>query len=313
MFMVYKNIKTYKKGYLNVGDGHLIYYELSGNQKGKPVLFVHGGPGGGFSEKDKRFFNPKLFNIITFDQRGSGKSKPFASIKNNTTHKLVEDIRKLIYFLDIKKTYLFGGSWGSTLCLVYAIKYPETVKAMVLRGIFLGTKKENDYFICDAKSSFPKVWEEMINLVPNRFRKNVIGYYLKMMKSKNKETSNKYKLAWATYEFSVSKLIYDKNKVREILKEVNFESFSIIELHYLSNNCFIPKKYILDNVKKINKIPLAIVHGRYDKICDPYMAYLLHKKIKNSKLYYTLAGHSASDKGNEDVLVNEINKFGKGI
>jgi proline iminopeptidase len=309
--MAFKNIKIYDKGYLDVGKGHSIYYELSGNPKGKPVLFVHGGPGGGFSSNDKRYFNPKLFNIITFDQRGSGKSKPFASIKNNITNDLVDDIKKLLDFFGIKKAYLFGGSWGSTLCLVYAIKYPETVLGMVIRGIFLGTKEENDYFVYDARSSFPEEWEKMISLVPNKNRNNILKYYYKMMRSKNKNIRNKYRLAWATYEFSVSKLIFSEKKLKEIFKEINFESFSLIELHYLVNNCFLPKHYILKNAYKLNGISTVIVQGRYDNVCNPYMAYLLHKRIPKSKLYYTLAGHASSDPETEKVLIREINRFVK--
>lgn len=309
--MAFNNLKTYGKGYLDVGDGHSIYYELSGNPNGKPVLFVHGGPGGGFSEKDKRYFHPKLFNIITFDQRGSGKSKPFASIKNNRTDNLVKDIKKLLDFLGIKKTYLFGGSWGSTLCLVYAIKYPETILGMVIRGIFLGTREENDYFVYDARSSFPEEWEKMVELVPKKHRKNIMRYYYKMMMSKDKNTENKYRLAWATYEFSVSKLIFSEKKLKEIFKEVNFKSFSLIELHYLVNNCFLPKDYILKNARRLNGISTVIIQGRYDNVCNPYMAHLLHKRIPKSKLYYTLAGHASSDPETEKLLIKEINRLGR--
>ncbi len=308
--MVYKKIKTYKKGYLDVGDGHRIYYELSGNPNGKPVLFVHGGPGGGFSRKDKRYFNPKKFNIITFDQRGSGKSKPFASIKNNTTFKLVEDIKKLLNFLGIKKVILFGGSWGSTLCLVYAIKYPKTVNAMVIRGIFLGTREENDYFNYRVREHFPEAWYKMIKLVPKEHHKNLMNYYFDRMHSKSKNIRKKYTLAWAKYEFSVSKLKYSEKKVKETLKEIKHEAFSLIELHYLINDCFLPKDYILKNARKL-KFPVAIIHGRYDLVCMPLSAYALHKKIKGSKLYFTISGHSAGDPENEKLLIREMNKLRK--
>lgn len=304
--MVYKSIKTYNKGYLHVGDKHYIYYELSGNPRGKPVIFIHGGPGGECRNDDKRFFNPRIFNIITFDQRGSGKSKPFASIKDNTTFKLVEDIKKLLDFLCIKKVILFGGSWGSTLSLVYAIKYPETVKAMVIRGIFLGTKEENDYFAYNAKYTFPEAWEKMISLVPMNKRNNIMEYYYTMIKSRN---SKKYALAWATYELSVFKLKYSKEKVNEILKKIKYKAFSLIELHYLTHNCFLPKDYILNNANRLRNIPITIVQGRYDKVCPPSSAHNLHKKIPNSRLTYTIAGHSASDEETEKILVKEMNKF----
>lgn len=308
--MAYKKIKTYKKGYLNIGDNYKIYYELSGNPKGKPVLFVHGGPGGGFREKDKRFFNPKLFNIITFDQRGAGKSKPFASIENNTTSKLVEDIRKLLKFLRIKKVIIFGRSWGSTLSLVYAIKYPKSVVRLILSGIFLGTKEDNDYFIYNSRHIFPEVWEEMISLVPEKNRNNIYEYYFNMIKSRDKKISKKYGRMWAKYESSISKLKYSENEVIKSIQKMKL-NLSLIELYYIVNNCFLPKNFILKNAYKLNHTPVSIVHGRYDIVCSPLNSYKLHKKIKNSKLYYTLGGHSSSDKETEERLVKEMDKLGK--
>ncbi len=307
--MVYKKIKTYKKRFLKVDKEHEIYYELSGNPEGKPVLFVHGGPGGGFLEDDKRYFNPKFFNIIHFDQRGAGRSKPFASIKNNTTFDLVEDIKKLIDLLKIKKVILFGGSWGSTLSLVYAIKHPETVSCMVLRGIFFGSEAENHFFVYDAQSIFPEAWDKMINIVPKSYHKKIPEYYYKMMRSKDKKIRKKFALAWAIYESSISKLKYSESKVKLEMKKFKFEAFSIIELHYLINYCFLPKNYILKNTYKIKDIPVSIVHGRYDHVARPINAYQLHKKLPKSKLYFTLAGHSASEKETEMRLVKEMDKL----
>ncbi len=304
--MVYTNIKTYKKGYLDVGDNHKIYYELSGNPKGKPVLFVHGGPGAGSSDKDKRYFNPRIFNIITFDQRGCGRSKPFASIKDNTTFKLASDMKKLLDYLKIKKAILFGGSWGSTLSLVYAIRYPKTIAAIVIRGIMLGAKEEDNYFIYGAREHFPEAWERMASLVPNK--KNIIKHYYKEMKSKDKKTWRKYALEWARYEFSVSRLI--ESDVKEVLKRIKFKAFSLIEMHYMNNYWFLPKDYILKNAHKI-KVPVSIVHGRYDNVCRPLSAYTIHQKIKGSKLFFTLAGHSASDEENLKRLVKEMDRLGK--
>ena len=309
--MVYKKIRTYRRGYLDVGDGHKLYYDLSGNPKGKPVLFLHGGPGGGSSSKDKRFFNPKIFNIIIFDQRGSGESKPSASIENNTTFKLVGDIKKLLEFLGIKKVILFGGSWGSTLALVYAINYPETVKAMVIRGIFLGTEEDEDYFINQARYMYPEVWEEMTSLVPKNKRNNIEGYYFGKATSNNKKTRNKFLFNWAKYEFSISKLEYSKDKVVNVMKDIRIPAFSLIELYYLVNHCFLPKDYIMNNLHKIENIPVSIVHGRYDCVCIPSDAYKLHKALKKSRLYFTFGGHSASDKDTESRLVKEMDRFGK--
>lgn len=304
--MVYTKIRTYKKGFLDVGDNHKIYYELSGNPKGRPVLFVHGGPGAGFSDTDKRYFNPRIFNIITFDQRGCGRSKPFASIKNNTTFKLASDMNKLLKHLKIKKVILFGGSWGSTLSLVYAIRYPKTVSALVIRGVMLGSKEEDNYFIYGAKEHFPEAWERMASFAKG----DIIKYYYNKMKSKNKETWRKYALEWARYEFSVSRLIPSELDVKRILRKIKFKAFSLIEMHYMNNNWFLPENYIIKNAHKI-KVPVSIIHGRYDNVCRPLSAYTIHKKIKGSKLFFTLAGHSASDKENLERLTKEMDKLGK--
>lgn len=306
--MVYKNAKMYDNGYLDVGDGHSIYYELCGNQKGKPVLFVHGGPGGGIRKKQRRFFNPKKFNIIMFDQRGSGKSKPFASIKNNTTFELVSDMRKLLGHLGIKKVILFGGSWGSTLSLVYAIRHPETVSGMVISGIFLPSKSDIDYFVNNAGDRVPEEWNRLISQVPLKNRGDIIGYYYKMMQSKNKKLRKRFVKEWARYELSIASLKPSEKKIMKAMKEIKIEAFSLIEMHYLKNNCFMPKDFILKNVNKL-KMPVIMIHGRYDNVCSPVSAYVLHKKLKNSKLYFTIAGHSASDKENEERLVSEMNKM----
>lgn len=309
----FKFVKAYKSGYLDVGEGHQIYYELSGNPKGKPVLYVHGGPGGGFTQNSKKFFNPKVYNMIHFDQRGSGKSKPLASIKNNTTFDLVNDIKKLLDFLGIKKVILFGGSWGSTLSLVFAIHHPEMVKAMVLRGIFLASKKENDYFTYKSRVMYPEVWEKFTSLVPEKIIKErkVEEYYYKMITHSNKKIRDKFTLAWAEFEFSISRLKYSKKFVDESVKEVKPEAFSTIELHYLVHICFLPKDYILNNANKISHIPTSIIQGRYDCVCSPIAAYALHKKLKNSKLYFTIAGHSSSDPENEAQLIAEMKKLEK--
>jgi len=308
--MVYKKIKTYKKGFLDVGEGHSIYYELSGNPDGKPVLFVHGGPGAGFFDQDKQFFNPNIFNIITFDQRGAGRSKPFASLDNNNTSLLVNDMKKLLTMLHIDKVFLFGGSWGSTLSLVYAIRNPGMVAAMVLRGIFLGSKEEADYVFYGARHVFPEAWETMARLVPDSHKKRILEFFYEMVISQDARIRSKFSRAWETYEMSISKLRYSKREVNEFLQLIKYEASARIELHYLVNQCFIPKDHILKNVEKLRDIPISIVHGRYDHVASPFSAYTLHKKLTDSNLYYTLAGHSSYDTDTRKRLVKEMDKLG---
>jgi len=304
--------KPYKRGYFPVGEDHELFYELYGNPTGIPILFVHGGPGSGCSDKAYRHFNPKKFNIMCVDQRSSGKSKPYASLKANTTQRLVRDFRKFLKFMKIEKTYLFGGSWGSTLSLCYAIKYPVTVKGMVLRGIFLASKEENDYFLKGGcKTHFPEVWETLISKVPNKYKKNPVEYFMKMLNHKDPKVVYKFARDWSLYEFSILSLEYDMKKARKEVKGKWIVPFARIEAHYLMQKCFLPKDYILKNVDKMKNIPLSIIHGRYDFVCIPDAAYKLHKALPKSKLFFVTAGHSSSDPENRSTMIREIHAMVK--
>lgn len=313
---LFPKIRPYRHGYFNVGDGHKLYYELCGNPKGKPVLFVHGGPGAGCSGKDRRFFNPKVWNIILFDQRGANRSKPFGSLKANTTWKLVSDMRQLLRFLNISKVFLFGGSWGSTLSLVYAIKHPETVTGMLLRGVFLGRKKDIMYtYGGGAEDYFPEAWERFVSHVPPRHRSDVIGYYVRQMQSKNRKISNKFAFEFTYYELSLLKLNMTHRDVMKIIGKARshpwHKSMALTEAYYMKNSCFLPENYILKNISRIRKsgIPVAIVQGRYDMLCPPAQAWLLHKAIPKSRLVFAVSGHSSSDPPLTAKLVEEMRRM----
>ena len=315
---LFPKIKPYRHGYLEVGDGHKLYYELCGNPKGKPVLFVHGGPGAGCSKDHRRLFNPKVWNIILFDQRGAGRSRPFCSTRANTTWKLVADMRQLLKLLNISRVFLFGGSWGSTLSLVYAIKHPETVTGMLLRGIFLGRKWDIDYtYGGGAEEFFPDAWERFTGIVPEGKRNDVIGYYAGQMRSRNKKARNKFAFEFAYYELSLLKLSMPHKDVMKIMKagstHPGHKSMAIIESNYMVNNCFLPKNYILNNVDKLNKsrIPVSIVQGRYDILCPPIQAWLLHQKLPRSKLFFITGGHSSSELAIQSKLVEEMKHMEK--
>lgn len=306
---LYPKRKPYRKGYFPVSDGHELYYALYGNPTGTPVLFVHGGPGGGCRD-GYRYFDPKKFNIILVDQRGAGGSKPFARLKGNTTQKLVKDFRNILKFLKIKKTLLFGGSWGSCLSLCYAIKYPKTVLGMVLRGIYLGSSFETDFMLKGSpQTHFPDLWESFTSLVPKR--KNILGYYWKMMNSKNRKTALKFCREWALYENSLCKLDYN---AKQSLKDVRGNwviAIARIEAHYFRRNCFLPNNYILKNARKLRNIPCSVVQGRYDFVCPPESAYKLHKALPKSKLFFVTAGHSSADPEIRDALMREIREMGR--
>jgi len=306
---------VYKKGYFPVSGKHELYYELYGNPKGIPIIFVHGGPGAGFTPKHRNFFNKNKHNVLFFDQRGAGKSRPFAEVKNNNTWKLVEDMKKLIntFFKD-KKVYLMGGSWGSTLSLVYAVNHPGTVKGMVLRGIYLATKEEKKHYTGGGIGKFfPEVWEEAIKNVPKRYHRDIIKYYRKKILSKNKKMKNKFAYDWTFYELCIAKLNFDVNKVKNIMKNEPelWKAMSPLETAYISKNCFLPENYILKNIKKIKHLPVSIINGRYDMICPPISAYQLHKALPKSRLFLTIAGHLRSEPKNKTMLAQEIKRLCK--
>ncbi|MBI2581007.1 prolyl aminopeptidase [Candidatus Woesearchaeota archaeon] len=317
---LFPRIKPYRHGYLPVSDSHKLYYELCGNPKGKPVLYVHGGPGAGCDENSRRFFNPKVWNIILFDQRGANRSKPFGSTRANTTWKLVSDIRQLLRFLNIKKAFLFGGSWGSTLSLVYAIKHPETVTGMLLRGIFLGRKEDIMYtYGGGAQDYFPDKWERFTRMVPKSRRKDVIGYYARQMRSKNRKIRDKFAFEFAYYELSLIKLSMTHRDVMKIMEKASshpgHKSMAIIESHYMTNDCFLPKNYILNNIGRISsrKIPVSIVQGRYDALCPPYQAWELHKSLPRSKLFLVTGGHGSSEETVQSKLVEKMKRMEKSV
>lgn len=302
-----ENFEPYRKGFLNVGSGHSLYFELFGNPKGIPMVFLHGGPGAGFSDKDKTFFDKRRYNVLLFDQRGSSRSKPFGSIKNNTTQDLVADINKLLDFVGLDKAYVFGGSWGSTLALVYAIHHPERVLGLILRGIWLSNKYSLDHYIAGGiKEFFPDVWERFGKLVQDG--ENPAKYYLKQMLTANKETSDKYAYEWAYYEMSFY-TIRKISGIDEILNTFSYKSMAIMEAHFIANNCFIPENFIMNNIYKIKNIKTTIVHGRFDFICPPIMAFQLHSALNNSKLNITVSGHSGYDPENFKALKKEMKRI----
>ncbi len=301
------NTDSYKSGHIDVTDGHSLYYELYGNPKGIPVLFLHGGPGAGFSDADKQFFDADRYNVLFFDQRGASRSKPFGSIENNTTQDLLVDIDYILDVLNFKEVYVFGGSWGSSLALVYAIHNPKRVLGLVVRGIWLANHYGLEHYMNGGiKEFFPDVWQRFTKLVPEG--ENPVSYYLDKMLSDDQEISDKYAYEWAYYELS----FYTINKIAdpaELLDKFAYKSLAILEAHYINNKCFLEEDFIMKNIDKIAHIDTAIVHGRYDFICPPAQAFRLHSGLKKSKLNITNAGHSSSDEENKLTLISELERI----
>ncbi|AWX69473.1 prolyl aminopeptidase [[Mycoplasma] anseris] len=304
----------FNTGFLKVSELHQIFYQEYGNKNGVPIVFVHGGPGGGCSDSSSQYFDPSYYHIILFDQRGCGKSLPSAEIKENTTWDLIKDMEKLRIHLNIEKWILFGGSWGSTLSLIYAINFPKNVSGMILRGIFLGRKKDQHYLYQEGASwYFPEEYEEYKNFVPKHEQNDLMKAYSKYLNSKDQAVAEKAAYHWAKWELGLITL--DKiDIIEEILsdKKANLE-LARLENHYFINNIFIEDdNYILNNIHKIKEIKTIIIHGRYDMDCVPENAYLLYKNLSNAKLYFIRAsGHSSKEPLIAEALVQATEEFKK--
>ncbi len=296
-------LPSYDNDYLKVGNGHSIYYEQYGNPNGIPILFLHGGPGAGFSNSHKSFFDPNIFRVIFFDQRGSGKSIPYAETNHNNTQLLVSDIENLREALKIDEWYLFGGSWGSTLALLYGIDFPNRCLGFILRGIFLGTKIEIDWFLYDIKKFFPEAYEKFTLSVPKNYRNNILEWFHTQLHSNNRSKSLKAASVWAEYENSCSSLNY-------ISRPISGEqalAISKIETHYFINNCFIDDDYIIKNLHKIANIKSFIVQGRHDVICPPFTALELADNWNDVKIEIVDdAGHSGFETNISKKLINAL-------
>jgi len=314
MSKLYPPIEPYNKFYLNVSKLHTIFVEESGNKEGIPVIFLHGGPGGGIEPIYRQYFNPKKWRIIIFDQRGCGKSIPHAELKENTTWDLVNDIEIIRKYLKINKWVIFGGSWGSTLSLAYSITHPKRCISLILRGIFLLRSFEIEWFYQKGCSYiYPDKWEEYEKNIPINERDDFVKAYYKRLTSKNKTTRIIAAKAWATWESCTSKLIYNNNSLHSFDNEEVAEAFSRIECHYFINNGFFKYDgWILDNISKIKNIPNIIVQGRYDVVCPMISAWDLHKAWEKSNLVIIQdAGHSMLELGIQNKLIEYVDKFSK--
>lgn len=308
---LYPKIKPYDSGFLNV-DEHQVYFEQCGNPNGKPALFLHGGPGGGGSEDVRRFFNPNLYRIVVFDQRGCGRSKPHGCLENNTTWDLVSDIENLRKKLSIEKWLVFGGSWGSTLSLAYAQAHPKSVSELVLRGIFLLRKEELHWFYQDGASRiFPEAWSGFLDIIDEDKRDNLMNAYHEIFKSKDKEKRLKAAVAWSKWEAATSSLSYKPSLVEEFSDPEFALAFALIENHYFINKgWFDTENQLIENIDKIRSIPAVIVQGRYDVVCPMKTAWELSKAWPEAEMIIApSSGHTAFEKEITHALISATNKF----
>ena len=310
----YPEIEPFDSGFLSVSPLHTLYYEQSGNPNGKPVVFLHGGPGGGTNAKCRRFFDPAVYRIVLFDQRGCGKSTPHAELAHNTTWDLVADIERVREHLRIGRWQVFGGSWGSTLALAYAQTHPDKVTELVLRGIFLLRRSELEWFYqqgCNAL--YPDAWETYLAAIPEVERGDLISAYHRRLTSPDAATRVAAARAWSVWEGATSFLWQDASHIESSAEDEFALAFARIECHYFVNGGFFEHDdQLLRNVDRIRDIPTVIVQGRYDVVCPLRSAWDLHRAWPEAELRIVQdAGHSAFEPGIMHQLLEATDRFGR--
>ena len=309
---LYSPLEPYRTGYLSVGDGHSIFFEESGNPEGKPCVFVHGGPGGGSSPAARQFFDPELYRIVLFDQRGCGHSTPHASLEANTTWHLIADMEQLREELGIRQWLVFGGSWGSTLSLAYAQKHPERVTELVLRGIFLLRPEEIRWFYQEGASSlYPDTWQNYLAPIPEDERSDLVTAFHKRLISDDETVRLAAARAWSVWEASTSFLHQNTDFIEKLDEPEAALAMARIECHYFVNGGFFDSpNQLLENIEAIRHIPTEIVQGRYDVVCPPTTAWELHRAWPEANFHMVAnAGHSAFDPANASALVAATDRF----
>jgi proline iminopeptidase len=309
---LYPRIEPYDQRVLDVGQGHRVYVEQCGNPEGMPVVVLHGGPGGGCSPAMRRYFDPEVYRIILFDQRGCGRSRPHASVEDNTTWHLVADIELIRETLGIDRWIVFGGSWGATLSLIYGQTHPDHTAALVLRGVFLMTKPELDWFYGGGAGRFwPDLWAEFTKLIPEAEQGDFIEAYHRRLFSGDITVETRYARAWAAWENALASIDSD-GVTGESLADYA-RAFARLENHYFANDGFLSNdQQIMNRMDRIADIPGVIVQGRFDMICPPQSAYMLSKAWPKSRLTFVgRAGHALSEPGISAELVRAMDAFAR--
>ncbi|MBI1773700.1 MAG: prolyl aminopeptidase [Burkholderiales bacterium] len=305
-------IEPYRTGMLPVDDTHTLYWEESGNPDGQPVIFLHGGPGGGTAPNHRRFFDPAHYRIVLFDQRGAGKSLPLGEYRNNTTALLVDDIEKIRVMLGIEQWLVFGGSWGSTLALAYGEAHPERCLGFVLRGIFLCTKAEVEWFVNGMKWFFPEVHQRFAEGVPAEERHDLLQAYAKRLFSDDPAIYTEAARNWSRYEGSCIFLLPQPDTIADFESDAMCIGLGRLEAHYMINGAFMREDQLIENIDSIRHLPAVIVQGRYDVVCPPVTAHRLHHAWPEASMHMIAdAGHSGGEPGIAAALVEATNQFKK--
>jgi proline iminopeptidase len=297
-------IEPSKSGLLDLDAPHRMYYEESGNPRGVPVVFLHGGPGAGSSAVHRQFFDPAFYRIVVYDQRGAGRSTPLGCLDDNTTPDLVADLERLRKHLGIDRWAVFGGSWGSTLAIAYAEHHPERCLALVLRGIFLCRPSEIEWFLYGLRAIFPEAWRGFAGFIPEAERGDLLHAYHKRLVDPDPAVHMPAARSWSVYEGSCSTLLPNPALVADFASDRVALGLARIEAHYFVNDIFLPANVLLDNARRLAPIPGVIVQGRYDVVCPPVSADDLHRAWPEAE--YTIvpdAGHSAFEPGIRSRLI----------
>lgn len=306
---LFPEISPYRAETLNVSAIHQIYFEECGNPKGYPVVFLHGGPGSGCNPSQRRFFDPHFYRIILLDQRGCGRSMPQGCVEDNDTDALVNDIETLKEHLDVTKWLVFGGSWGSTLALIYALAHPKSVTGLILRGIFLSRESELDWFLGKVKAFYPEPWEKLLSYLPSNEQSNPLKAYAKRVFSDDQALAQQAAIHWNAFESSIMTLLPRETNANAINPEVELAR-ARVQIHYIINQCFVGHRDLLDEVKSLSHIPTTIIQGRYDMVCPPISAWELKQAMPHAQFEMIAdAGHSAMDASITSALVKATEEF----
>ena len=310
---LYPAIEPYRTGYLDVGEGHRLYWEQCGNPEGKPAVFLHGGPGAGCSPDHRRLFDPEIYNILLFDQRGCGRSTPHASLEANTTWHLVADIERLREAARVEKWLVFGGSWGSTLALAYAQAHPDRASELVLRGIFTFRQMELDWFFQSGASYlFPDQWESYLAPIPEAERGDLVAAYHRRLTSEDPAVQLEAAKAWSGWEGATITLLPDPKLLEEHMSDSFAIAIARIENHFMVHRGWLEEGQLIRDVGRIRHIPGVIVQGRYDACTPPVTAWDLHRAWPEADLHIIPdAGHSFNQPGILDRLVRATDQFAK--
>ncbi|MCB5186159.1 prolyl aminopeptidase [Methylobacillus gramineus] len=308
---LFPEIQPYQHDWLHVSPTHQMYFEQSGNPAGQPVVFLHGGPGSGCNPAQRRYFDPQHYRIILLDQRGCGRSKPQGCIEENTTQHLVDDIDALRQHLNIDQWLVFGGSWGSTLALNYALAHPHRVSGLVLRGIFLSRTSELEWFLQDIEHFFPANWTQLLSYLPAAERDNPLSAFASRVFSADPTISEPAAIHWNAYESSIMTLLPPANTSNSSPANGPLElSRARVQIHYIQNQCFVGDRNLLKEVSSLTHIPTVIVQGRYDMVCPPLTAHLLHQAMPHAEFHMIPdAGHSGMEPGTCAALIAATEKF----